>query len=105
MNPRKRSIKTPVRRYHTVLIVLHWLLAVGVIFMLLMGTFSLDKLPNSSSDKIGALQGHMIVGITIGTLMLLRLIPRMTTAHPAPASTGSALLDRLGPREHFSVHQ
>ncbi len=93
-----------VRRYHTVLVVLHWVLAAGLIFMLLMGTFSLDKLPNSSPDKIGALQGHMIVGITIGTLMLLRLITRMNTSHPAPARTGSALLDRLGRLAHWTLY-
>ncbi len=93
-----------VRRYHTVLVVLHWLLAAGLIFMLLMGSLSLDKLPNSSPDKIGALQGHMIVGVTIGTLMLLRLLTRLTTAHPAPARTGSAMLDRLGPLAHWALY-
>ena len=94
----------PVRRYHAVLVVLHWLLAAGLIFMLLMGSLSLDKLPNSSPDKIGALQGHMIAGITIGALMLLRLVTRMRTAHPAPARTGSVLLDRLGPLAHWTLY-
>lgn len=93
-----------VHRYHTALVVLHWLLAIGLIFMLLMGTFSLDKLPNSSPDKIGALKGHMIIGITIGALMLLRLVVRMSTARPAPAGTGNALLDRLGPIAHWTLY-
>ncbi len=93
-----------VRRHHTALVVLHWLLAAALIFMLLMGTFSLDPLPNSSPDKIGALKGHMIIGITIGALMLLRLVTRLTTAHPTPAVTGNALLDKLGPLTHWTLY-
>ena len=93
-----------VRRHHTVLVLLHWLLAAGLILMLLLGTFALDKLPNSSPDKIGALKGHMVIGITIGVLMVLRLVTRLATAHPAPATTGHALLDRLGPLAHWALY-
>lgn len=93
-----------VRRYHTALVILHWLLAAGLILMLLMGTFSLDKLPNSSPDKIGALQGHMIFGVSIGVLMLMRLVVRVKTDHPAPASTGNALLDKLAPLAHWALY-
>jgi len=94
----------PVRRYHSVLVVLHWLLAAGVIFMLLMGTFALNKMPNSAPDKIGALQGHMVVGMAIGVLTLLRLVTRLTTAHPPPASTGNPMLDKLGTLAHWTLY-
>lgn len=93
-----------VRRYHTALVTLHWLLAAGLIFALGLGTFALDPLPNSSPDKIGALKGHMIVGVTILLLMLARLVVRLKTAHPVAASTGNALLDKLAPLAHWALY-
>jgi cytochrome b561 len=60
----------PVARYHTALVVLHWLLAVMLIVALAMGALVLDKTPNASPEKIDALRGHMIAGIAILLLML-----------------------------------
>jgi cytochrome b561 len=91
-------------RYHGALVVLHWLLAVLLIVALAMGTFALKPVPNSSSDKIFALQGHMIAGGLILLLTLTRLVVRLKTAHPAPATTGNALLDRLAPLTHWALY-
>ncbi len=88
------------KRYHRALIALHWLLALMLIVALAMGTFVDKAVPNSSPDKIGALQGHMIAGgliLLLTLLTLLRLSVRLKTDHPAPATTGNALLDRLAP--------
>jgi cytochrome b561 len=98
MNP-----MTP-KRYHKALVVLHWLLALMLIVALTMGTLVLDATPNSSPDKIGALQGHMVVGGLILVLMLVRLVVRLTSAHPAPSSTGNALADRLAPLAHWALY-
>jgi cytochrome b561 len=92
------------KRYHTALVVLHWLLALMLIVALTMGTLVLDATPNSSPDKIGALQGHMVVGGLILVLMVVRLIVRWKTDHPAPASTGNALADRLAPLAHAALY-
>jgi cytochrome b561 len=94
------SANGAVRRYHPVLVVLHWLIALLVVVGLAMGTFGLSTLPNSSPDKIGALRGHMIAGGAILLLTLVRLVVRRVTAHPPPASTGIALADRLAPLAH-----
>ena len=91
-------------RYHTALVTLHWLLALLLIVALLMGTFALKTVPNSSPDKIDALRGHMIAGGLILVLTLTRLVVRLKTAHPAPASTGNALLDRLAPATHWALY-
>ena len=91
-------------RYHTALVTLHWLLALLLIVALLMGTFALKTVPNSSPDKIDALRGHMIAGGLILLLTLTRLVVRLKTAHPAPASTGNALLDRLAPATHWALY-
>jgi cytochrome b561 len=93
-----------VRRYHPALVVLHWLIALLVLLGLVMGTLGLSTLPNSSPDKIGALQGHMIVGGTILLLTLLRLVVRHVTMHPPPVPTGFALGDRLAPLVHGGLY-
>ena len=91
-------------RYHGALVALHWLLALLLIAALAIGTFALKTVPNSSPDKIDALRGHMIAGGLILLLTLLRLAVRLKTAHPAPASTGYALLDRLAPATHWALY-
>ena len=95
---------TTPTRYHPALVALHWLLALLLIVALVMGTFALAPLPNSSPDKISALQGHMVAGGLILLLTLTRLVVRSKTSHPAPASTGNALLDRLAPLTHWALY-
>ena len=91
-------------RYHRALVTLHWLLAVLLIAMLAVGTLTLKTVPNASPDKIDALRGHMIAGGLILLLTLVRLIVRLSTRHPAPATTGNALLDRLAPLTHWALY-
>ncbi len=91
-------------RYHPALVALHWLLALLLIVALGMGTFALKTVPNSSPDKITALQGHMIAGGLILFLTLTRLVVRLKTRHPSPAPTGNALLDRLAPLTHWALY-
>lgn len=95
---------TSLNRYHRALVALHWLLAVLLIVALAMGTFALKAVPNSSPDKISALQGHMLAGGLILLLTLARLVVRLKTAHPAPATTGNAWLDRLAPLTHWGLY-
>lgn len=99
-----KSPNEQTSRYHPALVALHWLLAAGIVLALAMGTLSLDKLPNSSPDKIGALRGHMIVGLAIGGLMLVRLVIRLRSAVPAAATTGHAGLDMLGRAAHIGLY-
>jgi cytochrome b561 len=95
---------TTVKRYHPALVVLHWLIALLVLVGLVLGSFSLSTLPNSSPDKIGALRGHMIAGGAVLILTLIRMIVRRLTAHPPPASTGFAVADRLAPLAHAALY-
>ena len=97
-------MNTLPNRFHGALVALHWLLALLLIVALLMGTFALKTVPNSSPDKIPALQGHMMAGGLILLLTLARLLVRVKTAHPAPATTGNAMLDRLAPLTHWGLY-
>lgn len=97
-------INTLPRRYHPALVALHWVLALLLTLPLGMGTFVLAQTPNSAIGKIDTLRGHMILGITIAALMLVRLIVRSRTSHPPAASTGHAALDRLRHLTHTGLY-
>ena len=47
---------------------------------------------------------HMIVGITILVLLVVRLIVRWTTKHPEWAGTGNKFLDWIGGLTHFGLY-
>jgi cytochrome b561 len=84
-----------VSRYHPLLVLLHWLLAVLIIAALALGALVMAKMPSSDPMKIEALRSHMIGGSLILVLMLIRLVVRTRTPHPAAASAGHPLLDRI----------
>ncbi|TAK85070.1 MAG: hypothetical protein EPO20_12890 [Betaproteobacteria bacterium] len=69
-----------------------------------MGTLSLEKMPNSSPDKLFALRGHMVAGFAIFVLMLVRLAVRLSTRRPLPLGTGNAFIDRLAPAAHYGLY-
>jgi len=91
---------TSVSRYHPVLVVLHWFLALLIIAMLSLGELALVKIPNASPMKLKGLSSHMAAGMIILGLMLVRLVIRSRSAHPAAVSAGHPLLDWLGWASH-----
>ena len=93
-----------VTRYHPILVALHWLLAAMVIGALLMGGLVMSEMPNDAPDKIGALQAHMSVGIAIGLLMLIRLVVRLRSRHPAEADIGLPVLNRIAKPAHLAIY-
>lgn len=91
---------TSVSRYHVSLRVLHWTIAVLVLVQLALGGLVLAELPNTD-EKLLPLQAHVIAGLLIGTLMALRLIVRLKSRKPAPATAGNAALNGLRRLTHF----
>jgi cytochrome b561 len=91
---------TLVSRYHPLLVLLHWILAMLVIAALALGALVMARMPNTDPMKIEALRSHMIGGSLILVLMLIRLVVRLRTPHPAPASAGHPLLDRIAWASH-----
>ncbi|MEM9551364.1 MAG: cytochrome b/b6 domain-containing protein [Pseudomonadota bacterium] len=92
------------KRYHPVLVTLHWIIAAMVVGSLLIGGTSLTDMPNSDPDKIAALRTHMAVGVAIFVLMVLRLVVRLRTSHPDEADIGVALLNRLARPLHLTIY-
>lgn len=89
-----------VSRYHPALVVLHWVMALLIIAALALGALVMVKIPNTDPMKFEALGSHMAGGMAILVLMLIRLVIRARTAHPAPASAGHPILDRLAWASH-----
>ena len=87
-------------RYHPLLVALHWLLAVLIIAALALGALVMAPMPNTDPMKLEALRSHLLGGSVILVLMLVRLAVRSRTSHPAPARTGSPILDRLAWASH-----
>lgn len=93
-----------VSRYHPVLVVLHWLLALLIIAMLVMGFFVLATTPNTDPHKIDVLEMHMAAGMLILALMLIRFVVRMCTARPAQLPTGHGIFDRIAAVAHYGFY-
>lgn len=85
-----------VKRYHPTLIVLHWLLAIAIAAAFVMGAFVLDHMKNDVPEKMQLLQMHVIGGISILVLTIIRLIMRVKTDKPAPVVTDNPKMDKVG---------
>jgi cytochrome b561 len=91
------------KRYHPWLVAIHWLTALLFLFNLTAGTFLLKWLPNDAA-KILPLANHMTLGILILVLTIVRIFVRRVTPVPAPATTGNALLDKIGVATHILLY-
>jgi cytochrome b561 len=134
---------TKPKRYHPVLVALHWLMALMIFGAVLLvqeneggrerfegprGSFPQQGFqegnPPQNFDSVEAPQGfspggfpqqggfdvfstmgiHMILGITILVLLIVRLIVRWTTKHPEWASAGNKFFDWVGGLTHFGLY-
>ena len=91
------------KRYHPLLIALHWLLVLLIIFMLLVGLLSLKWMPNNPA-KLLPLGFHMATGILILVLMLVRIVVRVATKKPEDATVGNRFLDLVGKITHYALY-
>ncbi len=93
-----------MKRYHSLLVVLHWLLAVMIIGGLIMGGKVLSATPNSVPEKLFYLKMHMTMGSLILALMVFRLLVRVLTAKPSAADIGNAAINKLGVAAHYMLY-
>lgn len=91
-------------RYHPLLVVLHWLLALMIIGGLIMGGNVLAETPNDDPFKLTSLKMHMGMGLAILALMLVRLITRLRTAKPPHADIGNDTLKKVGSWTHWAFY-
>ena len=94
----------PPTRYHPLLVMLHWGLAVMIVAMLGVGFAWLGQMAAGDPRRLPVLTLHMTGGIVTLALMTLRLAVRTRTLRPARASTGNRMLDRLALVSHYAFY-
>ena len=82
------------KRYHPLLVTLHWLTLV-----LLFGAGMLSEGGGRSPINI-----HMILGTLLLVVLVVRVIVRFTTKHPAWADTGNKMLNQFGGLVHLGLY-
>lgn len=92
-----------VRRYHPALAALHWLLAALLVVQAWIGLVYLTPLSDLDPDKVDVARLHMAMGITIVSLMLLRLFVRLGTKRP-PIPEGKPGLRGLALANHWMLY-
>jgi cytochrome b561 len=71
----------PQYRYHSLSIILHWLIAIGVLFMLVSGVVMVNiEMPKSDQFKL--FQIHKAAGVVMLWAIVLRIITRMLSKQP-----------------------
>jgi cytochrome b561 len=90
------------KRYHPLQVTLHWLTVALVFAAFIFGKYS-SFLPNDAS-KIAPLRIHMLLGITMLLVIIVRFVTRMKVPRPAYASTGNAFLDGFGKFVHYALY-
>ena len=93
-----------MRRYHPVIVAIHWIAALMIMMALFLGGPGLEAIDNSDPDKIVPLTGHMIWGMVIGVLMLVRLFVKSKSQNPPAADAGSDLLNRGAKLAHWGLY-
>lgn len=78
-------------RYANSQVIVHWLAALVILFLLVTGTFVLDAIPNNDARKVLNLRIHAILGGLAGLLVVARiLLHRRLPAPPREPGASAA---------------
>ena len=96
------------KRYHPALVVLHWLIVVliGLAAFLALAGGEGEGFRRAGFSVFGlpVLSIHMILGLLVLILLVIRLVVRWRTGTPVWATTGSGLLDKVGVVTHWALY-
>jgi cytochrome b561 len=99
------SSPTP-KRYHPALVALHWLIVI-----LIFATAYLVLAEGEGRRSFGftivglpTIDIHMILGLSVLVLMVVRLVVRLVTRHPEWATAGNRLFDIIGVLTHWGLY-
>jgi cytochrome b561 len=96
-----------LKRYHPVLVALHWIVAIlifGTAYLAMGGEGEGRRGGGSTIAGLPILGVHMILGLTVLVLLVVRLLIRWRTQRPDWATTGSAFLDKVGELTHWALY-
>lgn len=93
-----------MKRYSTMMVFLHWLLAIVILAAIFLGAVVLDEMDSEHPQKILLLKTHILIGAGILLLSLLRLLLRFTTPQPAPLSGSKPWMDKSSTAVHYLLY-
>jgi len=88
------------KRYHPLLVTLHWLVAMLVALNLYLGKFVFHS-PDYPDSAVAL---HMLAGTAVLALVIVRLVVRRRTRRPAEATSGNKLTDALARLVHYGLY-
>lgn len=94
----------PMKRYHPAQVILHWLIAALIIVTALLAGGAEGEGRGAGAGGTSTLAIHMILGIAVLVLLVIRLVVRWRIKAPEWATTGSSLLDRIGRWTHIALY-
>jgi cytochrome b561 len=92
-------LETP-KRYHPLLVTLHWLVGILVLLNLFIGKF---VFPDQDYPELAAAV-HMAAGISVLALIIVRFFVRLRFPRPAEATSGHKLTDLLAKVVRYGLY-
>lgn len=93
--------KDPVERYNLLAMALHWLVAILLAVVGVLGLV-LEAFPKST--RLGVINLHAALGLLLFGLILLRLLWRWATGGPGPDPTWSGWMQRASRLAHLGLY-
>jgi cytochrome b561 len=91
-------------QYNRIAVVLHWLMALMIVILLLIGSQVLAPMANSNPDKLMPLQGHAAFGVITGLLLILRYLNIKLRGQPNSANAEGSKMDNMAKLAHRLIY-
>ena len=92
------------KRYHPALVTIHWLTALLVFLNLFLGILIFERRSIPLQALGPYITIHMISGLTIIVLLVIRVFVRARTSKPADANSDNKFLDVLAKLVHYGLY-
>ncbi|MEW8623834.1 MAG: cytochrome b/b6 domain-containing protein [Candidatus Thiodiazotropha endolucinida] len=93
-----------IQRYHYLVVITHWLSAILIVCAIGVGMGVLADMHNSNPDKVDFLRIHVIGGILILVLTLIRIMVRLWKPVPSSDYFENSWLNRSGRSVHILLY-
>ena len=91
-------------QYNRIAVVLHWLMAVMIVILLFVGSQVLEPMANSNPEKLFPLQGHAILGVITGLLLILRYLNIKLRGEPHAANPRGSKMASMANWAHKLIY-
>lgn len=98
------SIANSRVRYGSVAMTLHWLIAAAIVLNICLGIYMAEILNDNDPSRLGIVQFHKSVGLTVLVLSLVRLLWRLVNPVPPLPDSLSPRLKVLARGSHFLLY-